>query len=71
MVMAGVIPGQNTDASALANMEETPWWAACRLESSSGPCKLSCHLLYINHCETDDIRILRLGTCSWTQGGQL
>ena len=36
MVMAGVIPGQNTDASALAIMEETPWWAACRLESTSG-----------------------------------
>ena len=36
MVMAGLIPGQNTDASALAIMEETPWWATCRLESTSG-----------------------------------
>ena len=36
MVMADVIPGQNIDDSAHAIMEETPLWAACRLESTSG-----------------------------------
>ena len=35
MVMASVIKGQNTNALALVIMEETPWWAACRLESTS------------------------------------
>ena len=26
-VIAGVMPGQNMDASALAIIDDTPWWA--------------------------------------------
>ena len=28
-MMSSVIPGQNTENSALVIMAEVPWWAAC------------------------------------------
>jgi hypothetical protein len=34
-VIAGVIPGQKTDDSALEIMEVTPWWAACKADKTS------------------------------------
>jgi hypothetical protein len=34
-VIAGVIPGQKTDDSALEIMEVTPWWAACKADKIS------------------------------------
>ena len=39
---------------------------AVQVVQGYGPCKFSHHLLYINHCKTGDIHILRLGTRSWT-----
>jgi hypothetical protein len=33
-VIAGVIPGQKTDDSALEIMEVTPWWAACKADKT-------------------------------------
>ena len=35
-VMSSVMPGQNTEDSALAIMADVPWWAACSAAKQVG-----------------------------------
>ena len=63
VLIAGVIRGQKTEASALEFMEVTPWWAECRTVKTSclsegglhGPSIGQHHLLCRGHPENESI----------------